>query len=109
MNRSTWKAIERDWALRLGGVRVPVTGRQRGSAPDVEHPVYAIEVKCGSRLLSDRLRLGIAQAKAAAVQSGKLPVLCVTQRPAGKRDSEHYVIVDFETWCQITGDGPRED
>lgn len=29
----------------MGGRRVPVTGRQRGDAPDVEHPIFSIEVK----------------------------------------------------------------
>jgi len=30
----------------FGGERVPITGRVRGSAPDIDHPVYSIEVKC---------------------------------------------------------------
>lgn len=109
MNRSTWKAIERKWATWLGGERVPVTGRQRGAEPDVRHPCYSIEVKCGTRLLSQRLRTGWAQAKASSIKDGKLPILCVTQREEGKRDSEHFVICDLETWQQITGDGPKED
>ena len=41
----TWKAIERRVASFLGGVRVPVSGRQRGHSPDVEHPLFSIEVK----------------------------------------------------------------
>ena len=46
----TWKKIERQVAALLGGVRVPVTGRQRGDAPDVSHPVFSIEVKHRERL-----------------------------------------------------------
>lgn len=42
---STWKSVERKLAELLGGERVPVTGRQRGCAPDIEHPLFAIEVK----------------------------------------------------------------
>ena len=43
--RSRWKALERAIAARLGGERVPVTGRTRGWAPDVKHRWLAIEVK----------------------------------------------------------------
>jgi hypothetical protein len=45
---STWKALERQIAKRLGGQRVPVTGRtgEEGMlSPDIEHPLWSIEVK----------------------------------------------------------------
>ena len=41
----TWKAVERAIAHLLGGRRVPVSGRQRGDSPDIEHPFLSIEVK----------------------------------------------------------------
>lgn len=41
----TWKAVERKFADYFGGVRVPVTGRQRGSAPDIQHEKFSFEVK----------------------------------------------------------------
>jgi hypothetical protein len=47
-----WKACERKIAEILGGVRVPVTGRQRGATPDVEHPSLSIEVKFPQELTS---------------------------------------------------------
>lgn len=43
--RARWKASEREIAALLGGVRVPITGRTRGSAPDIEHKWLGIEVK----------------------------------------------------------------
>lgn len=43
--RRRWKGVELALAKRLGGERVPVTGRTRGYAPDVRHPWLAIEVK----------------------------------------------------------------
>src|SRR5690606_30020376 len=49
VNRNTWKSAEVEWAEALGGVRVPITGRARGSAPDVAHDLYAIEIKKVSR------------------------------------------------------------
>jgi hypothetical protein len=32
-----WKQAERRIADLLGGQRIPVTGRQRGDTPDIEH------------------------------------------------------------------------
>lgn len=43
--RRRWKALELALAKRLGGERVPVTGRARGYAPDIRHPWLALEVK----------------------------------------------------------------
>lgn len=45
MSRSTWKATERTIAARLGGKRVPVSGRERGYAPDIAHETLSLEVK----------------------------------------------------------------
>ena len=41
----SWKASELAIARLLGGERVPINGRVRGSAPDVLHDWLAIEVK----------------------------------------------------------------
>lgn len=46
----TWKAAERKIASLLGGERVPITGRTRGSVPDVKHDVLSIEVKHWQKL-----------------------------------------------------------
>lgn len=46
MNRSTWKARERDTARRLGGVRKPVSGRTAHEA-DVETPLLCVQHKHG--------------------------------------------------------------
>ncbi len=42
---ATWKKNELQVADLFDGERVPVTGRQRGSAPDIDHPIFAFEVK----------------------------------------------------------------
>ena len=42
---TAWKATERAIAKLVGGVRVPITGRQRGDVPDIDHPWLALEVK----------------------------------------------------------------
>jgi len=41
----TWKAVERKYAEMFGGKRIPITGRIRGSAPDIQHEWLSFEVK----------------------------------------------------------------
>lgn len=45
MQTKTWKSAERKIASLLGGERVPITGRTRGSAPDIQHDTLSLEVK----------------------------------------------------------------
>lgn len=45
MTDKTWKSAERKIAALLGGERVPITGRSRGSAPDIQHETLSLEVK----------------------------------------------------------------
>ncbi len=40
-----WKRFERRVAAIVDGERVPVSGRQRGYAPDIEHNWLSIECK----------------------------------------------------------------
>lgn len=42
---STWKSAERAICKMLGATRVPITGRQRGDAPDGKHGFLSIEIK----------------------------------------------------------------
>jgi hypothetical protein len=72
-----WKQTERRIASILGGVRVPVTGRQRGATPDVEHPVLSIEVK-SRKSLPGWLLDAMEQAQAASEDS-RLPVAVLHQ------------------------------
>jgi hypothetical protein len=60
-----WKQAERRIAAILGGERVPVSGRGRGCAPDIEHPALSVEVKTRAKLpawIEDAMR----QAEAAS-------------------------------------------
>lgn len=61
----SWKTAERRIAEILGGRRVPVSGRGRGDAPDVEHPTLSIEIK-SRRRLPDWIKDALAQARASA-------------------------------------------
>lgn len=94
MNRATWKNAEREIAARLGGVRVPVTGRQRGDAPDIAHATLALEVKARSALPA-LITGAMAQAKACA-KGAQAP--CVVLHQAGARYDDSIVcmrLADF--------------
>ncbi len=94
---SQWKSTERAVAKRLGGRRVPITGRQRGDVPDVQHSWLSIEVK-HRKTIPAWLHDAMAQA-VAAQRDGQLPIVCVHK--AGARHDEDIVCVrmkDFVEW-----------
>ncbi len=100
MKRGTWKNSERRMAEALGGQRVPITGRSRGSAPDIEHPLWAIEHKAGA-VLSTRLQTALDQANAAAVGTGKTPLVTIDHFRAGNQGNIQVVMMtldDFIAW-----------
>ena len=72
-----WKACERRIAELLGGRRVPVTGRQRGDAPDIEHEALSIEVK--SRKALPAWLMGALEQAQTASKNGKMPVVVLHQ------------------------------
>ena len=86
----------------LGGKRVPVTGRQRGAAPDVEHPDFAIEVKAG-KTISTRLQDGMEQAKASRDEqgTGQMPILCVSQTRKGNQGNINWVMLEVDEFLKL--------
>lgn len=107
MGEATWKRTERAVAGRLGGRRVPVSGR--GGGPDVEHSWLAIEVK-SRRKLPQWLQKAMDQALAAARLS-QLPVVVLHEH--GQRHLNDLVLMrlhDFEAWFggSLSDDGHGE-
>jgi len=103
--RATWKASERRMAAKMGGVRVPVSGRQRGDQPDIAGASIAgipltIEHKYGRRILSSRLHEALDQAEAARRSPGEIPVVTVEEVREG-RANRHLVILDVEDWQRL--------
>jgi len=106
MTDRAWKRTERRTAAILGGERVPITGRQRGDAPDVAHPWLSIECKHRKRLpvwIIDAM----SQARAAA-RSDQLPVAILHE--SGRRHDDNLVLVrlgDFREWfgSEVSADG----
>lgn len=97
MRRETWKSSERRMAKALGGERVPVTGRGRGSAPDIQGTWFLTEHKAG-KVLSSRLQLALAQAKAAAVGTGKCPIVTIDHHRAGPKGNIEAVMMLLDDW-----------
>ena len=73
-----WKACERRIAELLGGQRIPITGRQRGETPDIEHATLSIEVKSRKSLPAWLLK-ALNQAQAASKDGKKMPVVVLHQ------------------------------
>lgn len=93
-------------AAALGGVRVPITGRGRGSAPDIAHERYAIEHKFG-RVMSARMVEAIEQAEAAAEEAAragkfKTPLVTIENVRAGRRDNGRFVLMRLEDFLELT-------
>lgn len=97
-SRDRWKRTERRIAAELGGQRVPVTGRSRGDAPDIEHDRFSIEVK-ERQELPGWLRDAMAQAVAAAT-GDRIPVTILHER--GQRYRDCYALIRLSDLVALT-------
>jgi len=106
-SKARGKQDERDVARILGGKRHPA---DTGGDCDIDHPSLAIQVKGGSTTVTEIIRTGMASAKAAALGTGKLPVLVVVDR-RGTRLAR-YAIIELGAFADWNGfgqvDGPEE-
>ena len=89
MADKAWKACERRVAKYIGGERVPVTGRQRGDAPDIDHNWLSVEVKYRARLPA-WIHDAMDQAKASMKGPRQMP--CVILCEKGKETGESYIM-----------------
>ncbi len=105
MSERLWKKTERAIAHRLGGRRVPVTGRARGDVPDISHPWLAVEVKT-RQALPQWLKAALQQAKAAASE-GRLPVVVLHE--VGCRHDGDLVLLTLQDFVERFGDGDGTD
>ena len=94
---SNWKEVERRVAAILGGRRVPITGRQRGDAPDIAHEWLGVEVKHRKKL-PDWIHDAMAQARACS-DGGKLPTVILHEH--NQLYTKSFVVLEldeFEQW-----------
>lgn len=85
----SWKASELAIAHLLGGERVPINGRQRGSAPDVLHPWLSIEVKSWKNLPA-RILEAMDQAEKSAAWSAAHEVWSKPKLPIAVIHQDHH-------------------
>lgn len=104
MGTGNWKAVERGIAAILGGERVPVTGRQRGSAPDISHRIFAIEVK-NRKALPDWMHDAMAQAEASK-RGEQLPIAIFHE--VGQEYGKSFVMIRLQDFQEWYGDVPQE-
>lgn len=98
MPDKAWKRAEREIAERLGGKRVPITGRQRGDAPDIAHDRLSLEVK-SRKTLPEWIKDAMRQARAANADGTKLPAVVLHEQ--GKRYLDAIVCMplrEFRDW-----------
>jgi hypothetical protein len=100
LSDKAWKATERMTATLLHGKRVPITGRQRGDVPDVEHPWLSIEVK-HRKALPNWLLDAMSQARASA-KDGQLPIAVLHE--AGQRHANSLVVVRLSEFIEWFGE-----
>lgn len=97
MTTKLWKSTERKIAELIGGTRVPVTGRQRGDAPDIRHRWLSPEVKSYA-VRPPSIHDALAQARASA-RNGQLPIAIFHRRGDAYRDAVVLLSLgDFLEW-----------
>lgn len=96
-SRDRWKHAEREIARRIGGRRVPVSGRARGDAPDVEHERLSVEVK-SRRRLPDWLHDSMRQAESAS-KPGQVPVAILHQ--TGERYADSLCLIRLSDLTEL--------
>lgn len=84
-----WKRTERKIAELLGGRRIPVNGRIRGCAPDIEHDTLSLEVK--SRQSIPRWLQEAGEQARAVPRDGRVPVSVIHVQ--GKPYADALVVV----------------
>ncbi|VVB85640.1 Uncharacterised protein [uncultured archaeon] len=96
-SRSTWKALERKAAKKLGGVRNPLSGsNSMHTSGDVIHDCYYIECKLRQKwAITGLFKDVMDEAKA----EGKTPLLVIKEK--GKHSE--LVVMDMADFMQITG------
>ena len=103
MSRATWKQNERRTAKKLGGLRVPVSGRARGSTPDIAHPWLAIEAK-HRKTLPAWMEDAMQQAEASRRGSAQLAI--VTLHQARRNSDKDYVVMRLPAFVEWLGRVP---
>lgn len=103
MTDAAWKYTERVVAAMLGGTRVPVSGRQRGATPDIQHARWSIEVKRKQALPKWLFQDAFEQADAS--NPGHLTPLVIVEWAKGRGHKlERFAVVRLEDFVEMTSE-----
>lgn len=91
-----WKRNERIIADHIGGKRVPVSGRTRGDAPDIDHCFLSPEVKLRASL-PKWLHDAMDQAKKSA-RDNQTPVVILRQKR--QRAKKAFVVLELGAFVE---------
>lgn len=97
---TTWKAVELRIAKMIGGERVPITGRIRGSAPDIEHDKLSVEVKHRKQLpgwLKDAMDQAVK-----SIKGDRTPVVILHE--CGKNHKNDFMVFRLGDFTSMTAD-----
>lgn len=92
MSEKGWKRCERKIAEILGGRRVPVSGRQRGDRPDIDHDVLSVEAKYRQSI--PKWLLDALQQAEASSTDGK--IACVVLHADGALYADSLCLIRLE-------------
>ena len=94
MSDKHWKAVERWVADKIGGKRIPITGRGK---MDIEHEWLSPEVK-DRKELPGWFTDAVEQARINA--DGKLAVVFLVPRPKPGHKKTAYVVMDLDDFIE---------
>ena len=101
MTDKRWKATERAVAERLGGKRIPITGRQRGATADATSRGNWLSPEIKDRAkLPNWLMEALSQA-IAAVRGDQIPIVILHEK--GQFHDNDLVLVRLHDWCDLVG------
>lgn len=103
MTNPAWKSSERAIAALLGGLRVPITGRQRGATPDIQHARFSIEVKRKQALPKWLFQDAFEQADASN-PSNLTPLVIVEWAKGRGHKLERFAVVRLEDFVEMTSE-----
>lgn len=100
---STWKNVELELSRLFGGERVPITGRMRGSAPDIKvsdgvFKFLSFEVK-HRKIFPDWLHSAFDQA-IASIRNGQFAAVLLHQERKKYKDS--YILMKVEDFINYS-------
>ena len=87
MPDKAWKRAERTIAEMLNGKRVPVSGRQRGATPDIEHNDFSIEVKHYAKPSGWAFIQDAFDQATLSVVDNQIPMVCIHKKQTPYRDT----------------------